>query len=184
MSYRDPYVFIVDDNKLNLEILSITIARKLKCKIKRFHNAEDCLAYTKMYKPKAIVTDYYLDEKGVSGKMNGGDLEKKVSKEIPVIVYSESSNSDIANALTRNDKSNYLSKDENFYERITDILKNELYKSSGSALRTVCFILGVLSFTIAFYLGFKEGLYFMSILTFSIFSLLLTFFNLNKIMNH
>lgn len=110
---KQDLVFIVDDNEIFLDLLSSKLGKSLKCDVKVFTNAQDCLLNIDK-EPDLIITDYFLDST-FSNNMNGDDLLKKVkhlNPKIPVIVCSAKRSSEGLLNLLNEQGVDFISKND------------------------------------------------------------------------
>ncbi|MCB9363819.1 MAG: response regulator [Flavobacteriales bacterium] len=121
MFFKPPYVYIVDDNSISLKILQKKIMAIIKCRVRTFTTAEECLQTIELRKPKLIIADYYLDS-AYKKRMNGDSLLSKVKvkyPKIPVIMYSSTDSIKLIVQLIKLGANDFIPRDKSFITEVT-----------------------------------------------------------------
>jgi two-component system, OmpR family, response regulator len=114
-------LFIVDDDKVILNLLEYTFKSMEGYEVKTFSSGEDCLAHIEM-KPDLIVLDHMFYSKGEK-KMSGLDtlIEiKKHLKDVPVIVLSGQDDNTVVKDFILNGALKYIPKEDYFVDALVD----------------------------------------------------------------
>lgn len=125
------YLFLVDDEPIQNEMLKDYLNERFLFDIKIFDNGEDALQY--MYlNPQIVVLDYHLSAHKKDAK-NGVEILKKVKDEYPetqVIVLSGQDKIEVAVDTMKYGAYDYVVKGESAFSRIENAINNisELHK--------------------------------------------------------
>jgi DNA-binding NtrC family response regulator len=114
-------IFIVDDDKVILNLLEYIFKSKEGYEVKTFSSGEDCLDHLEM-NPNLIVLDhmfYYQGEKRMSGLDTLKELKKRL-KDVPVIVLSGQDDSLLVRDFILNGASKYIPKEDYFIDALVE----------------------------------------------------------------
>ncbi len=140
------YMFLVDDEPIQNEMLKDYLSERFLYNIKIYDNAEDALKNMNL-NPEIIVLDYHLNAHKADA-MNGVDALKKFKEHYPktqVIMLSGQDKIDVATESMKFGAYDYVVKGEAAFPRMENILNNvsELHKAHtiNSAYRkTIAFL--------------------------------------------
>jgi len=123
-------VFLVDDDNMFLSSLSHSLDDKFKSKVEinSFTTGEECLAKLDR-KPSIVILDYHLNSENPKA-MNGIQVLKKIKSEnskAMVIMLSSQDKLDVVSDSFRNGAFEYVVKNESFYIRIENMVKNIIF---------------------------------------------------------
>ena len=107
---KDLKIALVDDDKLNLEVLHDFLIRSGYHHIEKYYNGEDFLKSLHLHDNRAVVLDYQLSE---SGGMNGLEVLDKIKHSSPnthVIFYSGQDSLNIAVESLKSGADDYIVK--------------------------------------------------------------------------
>jgi DNA-binding NtrC family response regulator len=120
-------LYVVDDNQVALEAIARELQDTIRCNVKIFSSAEDCIQGIEHERPDLILSDYYLD--GLYElKMNGDQMLDRIKKkypQIPVIMYSARNTGSMVAHLMKLGAVAFIPKEKNF---IRVICKKTLIK--------------------------------------------------------
>lgn len=125
------YVFLVDDEPIQNEMLKDFLSERYTYEIKVFDNGEDALNNMNL-KPEIIVLDYHLNAHQSNAK-NGVDVLKAIKDQFPetqIIMLSGQDKIDIAVDTMKYGAFDYIVKGESAFSRIENVINNasELHK--------------------------------------------------------
>lgn len=121
-------IFLVDDDPIFSKALAQSISDikgHQKMEIKIYVTGEECLSQLQL-NPSIVILDYYLDSKYYDA-MNGLKVLKKVKQTNPqtkVIILSGQNNVDVALDAIKYKAYDYVSKNENTFLRIRNIVEH------------------------------------------------------------
>jgi DNA-binding NarL/FixJ family response regulator len=125
MNKKSPTIFIVDDEPLLSEMLTDYLKEQhADFNIRSFPTGEACLQRLDE-KPDIVVLDYYLNSKEKDAA-NGIDILKEIkkqSKTLPVIILSSQESYGTAAQTIRYGAVHYVIKDQNAFEEIFQLIK-------------------------------------------------------------
>lgn len=119
-------IFLVDDDPIFTKALSHAISDSKghqQTEIKIFSTGEECIS-SLGFNPSIVILDYYLDSKYYDA-MNGIKVLKKIKQSHPeakVIILSGQTNVDVALDTIKYKAYDYVSKNENAFMRIGNIV--------------------------------------------------------------
>lgn len=127
MSSKQIRVFLVDDDKMYLEILTDQLKQNLKMKhdIKTFSTGEECLEHLDE-NPDMIVLDYNLNKDKSSAK-NGLEILKEIKSKNPdieVIMLSGQDKIEVAVNAVKYGAFEYVVKSESAFLRTQNVITN------------------------------------------------------------
>ncbi|MGF1584614.1 MAG: response regulator [Bacteroidales bacterium] len=120
-------IFMVDDDKVILNLLEYVFQSKNGYNIKTFFSGEDCLKNMNL-NPDLVVLDYILNEKDKTN-MNGLETLKKLlekDKDLPVIILSGQTDDHIGQLMLRSGAKQVLKKDDFFVDRLEKYIACEI----------------------------------------------------------
>lgn len=161
------YIFLVDDEPIQNEMLKDYLSERFLYGIKVFDNGEEALKHMDL-NPEIIVLDYHLNSHKTDAK-NGVEILKAIKEQYPenqVIMLSGQDKLEVAVDSMKYGAYDYVVKGETAFSRIENTINNvsELHKIktiNGAYKKTIVF-LGVVIFLIALlaiYLGFFTTAY-------------------------
>ena len=118
---EDKLIFIVDDDKVILNLLEYTFRSLEGYEVKTFYSGEDCLRNLAL-KPSLIVLDHIFSLCGVDG-MSGLDTLKelrKTNENIPVIILSSQSDLSLVQEFIQNGAIKYIPKIDYFIDTLVE----------------------------------------------------------------
>lgn len=126
-------IFVVDDNRMLAEALSQLIMNEYsgrEIEVFVFGSGEECLAALDRLRPRIVILDYYLSSDGTD---TGNGVEvcraiKSADAGIFVIFLSGQNKIDIAMEAVREGAHDYVVKDHNAFENISQILRYLIFK--------------------------------------------------------
>ena len=113
-------IFIVEDDEFTAEMLKHYLSLNPENDIEVFHSGKECLGHLNM-QPDVVCLDYYLPDE------NGEEILKKLKRkkpDLPVIIVSAQEDVSTAVNLLKDGAYDYVVKDENFKERIWNIINH------------------------------------------------------------
>lgn len=162
-------IFIVDDNEFTLRMIVKKLRLLLKCRVRGFTSAEECIIHLHVIKPHLILSDYYLDS-DFSKKMDGDRLLSYIKEHYPdtaVIMYSSQNDLDLAIKLLKMGANDFLIKEKTFFENLEESVTKQLrrlknkYEEKGLILRIFALIALISTFIVVFHYLVPDGLPFL-----------------------
>lgn len=142
------FVFLIDDEPIQNEMLKDFLADRFLSHIKTFDNGEDAMKEMHLG-PEVIVLDYHLNAHDKSAK-NGVEVLKMIKDNYPkveVIMLSGQDKIEVAVESMKYGAYDYVLKGETAFSRIENIMNNisELhkYKSINNAYKRTIIYLGI-----------------------------------------
>jgi two-component system, OmpR family, response regulator len=120
-------IFMVDDDKVILNLLEYIFQSKNGYKIKTFFSGEDCLENMNM-NPDLVVLDYILNEKDKTN-MDGLETLKKLlekDRNLPVIILSGHTDDQTGQLMLSLGARQVLRKDDCFVDRLEKLIAYEI----------------------------------------------------------
>ncbi len=121
----DKLIFIVDDDRIILNLLEYTFKSKEGYEVKTFFSGEDCLENLEM-NPDLIVLDHLFYLQG-SESMTGLDtlIElKKRNNDVPVIILSSQDDVTLVKEFIKNGATKYIPKVDYFVDALVESVDN------------------------------------------------------------
>lgn len=121
LNMSEKLIFIVDDDKVILNLLEYTFKSREGYEVKTFSSGEDCLAHLEL-NPDIIVLDhmFYLQgEKKMSGLDTLIELKKRL-KDVPVIVLSGQDDTLVVKEFITNGAMKYIPKEDYFIDALVE----------------------------------------------------------------
>jgi len=122
---RTRVVFLIDDDPLQLQMLTDFIKDRFSVEVHPFSNGEAALKEIAL-KPEVVFLDYHLDGEQ-EGAANGIEILKRIKTELPlaqVVMLSGQDKMDIAADCIKNGAFDYIVKGESAFSRLELILTN------------------------------------------------------------
>lgn len=161
------YIFLVDDEPIQNEMLKDYLSERFLYDIKIFDNGEEALANMNL-NPEIIVLDYHLSSHKADAK-NGVEILKKIKERHPdtqVVMLSGQDKIEVAIDSMKYGAFDYVIKGETAFSRMENVLNNvsELHrvKTINKAYKKTIAFLGVmigLIIILALYLAFFTNAY-------------------------
>lgn len=107
---KELLIYAVDDDDMYLKLIPAGLQKIGFSNVKTFHNGEECLLAMSENKPDCVILDYLLE-----GKMNGGDILRRISKDYPdvyVIILSGQEDVNVATSMIRQGAIDYVAKND------------------------------------------------------------------------
>jgi two-component system OmpR family response regulator len=144
------YVFLVDDEPIQNEMLKDHISSKFEYKLKTYSTGEDAIKDMNL-KPAIVVLDFHLSANAANAQ-NGVEVLKKIKELSPhteVIMLSGQDKIDVAIDSMKHGAYDYVIKGETAFSRMENLLNNIIelhsYKESSKSYKAVigflCFLL-------------------------------------------
>jgi len=148
------YVFLVDDEPIQNEMLKDHISSKFEYKLKTYDNGEDAIRDMNL-KPAIVVLDFHLNASQPNAQ-NGVEVLKKMKELSPhteVIMLSGQDKIDVAIDSMKHGAYDYVIKGETAFSRMENILNNiiELHsykQSTGTYKKIIGFLCALLALAI------------------------------------
>lgn len=132
---KQPFlIFIVDDNKMYLQVLEQILPHELNdhyLKIETYTTGEDCIAKLN-HNPDLIILDYKLSNK-FDDTLNGLETMREIfaiNPEQNIIMLSAQENVEEAINCMKEGAIDYIVKNESAFKKLIDFLKNAAKESS------------------------------------------------------
>ena len=145
---HEQYVFLVDDEPIQNEMLKDHISSRYQYKLKTYENGEDAIRDLNL-NPTIIVLDFHLNSH-LPNAQNGVEVLKKIKEISPqtqVIMLSGQDKLEVAVDSMKNGAYDYVIKGETAFSRMENILDNiiELHslKDANKAYKKVVSMLGI-----------------------------------------
>ena len=119
-------VFVIEDNKLYLQLLLDYFKRNPKLEFTAFSSGKDCIDQL-VLQPDIIIIDYFLESKYQDTGKNSLDVLQKITEldpTIPIIVLSAKENIQIAVDSLQYGAYDYVVKNENAFMRLENAIMN------------------------------------------------------------
>jgi two-component system OmpR family response regulator len=146
--HKSQYVFLVDDEPIQNEMLKDHISARFDYQLKTYSSGEDAIKDMDM-KPAIVVLDFHLNT-NIPNAQNGVDVLKKIKELSPdteVIMLSGQDKIDVAIDSMKHGAYDYVIKGETAFSRLENILNNiiELHslKSANNSYKKVNTMLAV-----------------------------------------
>lgn len=149
------YLFLVDDEPIQNEMLKDYLSERYLYDIKIFSNGEEALAAMDEYKPEIVVLDYHLNGHAAHAK-DGIEILKTVKDKYPdtqVVMLSGQDKLDVAVNTMKYGAYDYVVKGESAFSRIENAINNlsEVHKLRvirDSQRKTITLLIVVISLII------------------------------------
>ena len=157
------YIFLVDDEPIQNEMLKDHISGKFDYQLKTYSNGEDAIRDMNL-NPAIVVLDFHLNSH-LPNAQNGVDVLKKMKELSPhteVIMLSGQDKIEVAIESMKHGAYDYVIKGETAFSRMENILNNIIelhsYKESSGTYKKIITLLCValaLIFLISLYMVYK-----------------------------
>ncbi len=123
-------IFMVDDDKVILNLLEYVFQGKNGYLIKTFPSGEECIGNLHR-KPDLVVLDYILNEEDNNALNGMQTLRKIVEKDsnLPVIILSGKADDNTRQEFLKNGAKTVLGKDDFFVDKLDQVIAAELNTS-------------------------------------------------------
>lgn len=159
------YIFLIDDEPIQNEMLKDYIAERFQYKIKTYGSGEDAMKDMNL-KPDIIVLDFHLNAH-LPNAQNGVEVLKKIKEVHPaaqVIMLSGQDKLDVAVDSMKYGAYDYVIKGETAFSRMENILNNinelrnikDANKTYKKVITFLCLAIGVV-ILISIYLAMNMG---------------------------
>jgi len=121
----EQYIFLVDDEPIQNEMLKDHIAGRFEYKLKTYENGEDAIRDMNL-NPAIVVLDFHLNS-NVPNAQNGVEVLKKIKELSPhteVIMLSGQDKIDVAIESMKHGAYDYVIKGETAFSRMENLLDN------------------------------------------------------------
>ncbi len=132
------YMFIIDDDPIQREMIKDYMAERYLFDIKTFDNGEDAMNAIETLSPEIIVLDYYLNSHRADAK-NGIEVLKEIkqkSKDTAVVMFTGEDKLEVAMESMRNGAYDYVVKGESAFNKIEKVIDNLGEKHRMLAIQT------------------------------------------------
>ncbi len=141
------YIFVVDDDPVQTEMIKDYLSERYIFEMKTFENGEDAMGDITTHKPEIVILDYHLNSNNPNAK-NGVEVLKdikSVSPDTKVIMFSGQDNINIALESMRNGAYDYIIKGETAFNKIENTVNRlgEMHKLEAvntAQKRTILFM--------------------------------------------
>jgi len=119
------YMFLVDDEPIQNEMLKDYLSERFVYELKTFENGEDALQHMNL-KPEIIILDFHLSVQNPNAK-NGIEILKEMKDKYPetqIIMLSGQDKIDVAIDTMKYGAYDYVVKGESAFSRIENIINN------------------------------------------------------------
>ncbi len=146
------YMFVIDDDPVQTEMISDYLKERYIFELKTFANGEDAMKDVASLNPEIVVLDYHLNSNNPNAK-NGIEILKEIKQASPVtkvIMFSGQDNINIALESMRNGAYDYIIKGETAFNKIENTVNRlgEMHKMEAVNIaqkRTIIFLAVALS---------------------------------------
>lgn len=118
---EEKLIFIVDDDKVILNLLEYTFKSLVGFEVRTFNSGEDCIQNMGL-KPDLVVLDHMFYLQGndfMSGLETLKEL-RKIDKDIPVIILSSQEDKLLIREFIQNGASKYIPKEDYFIDTLVE----------------------------------------------------------------
>ncbi len=168
MAAQNRYLFLVDDEPIQNEMLKDYLSERFLYDVKVYNNGEDALKAIDSLNPEIVVLDYHLNSQNREAK-NGVEILKQLKDKHPetqVIVLSGQDKIEVAVDSIKYGAYDYVVKGETAFSRMENVLNNisELHKmktiNKGQKLAiAILAIVAIAALLFAFYLKYYTNAY-------------------------
>jgi two-component system, OmpR family, response regulator len=118
---EEKLIFIVDDDKVILNLLEYTFKSLEGFEVKTFNSGEDCIKNMEL-KPDLIVLDhmFYLHGNNCMSGLETLKEVRKIDKEIPVIILSSQEDKMLIREFIQSGASKYIPKEDYFIDTLVE----------------------------------------------------------------
>jgi len=161
MATNKRYLFLVDDEPIQNEMLKDFLNERFLYDTVVFDNGEDALAEMETYKPEIMILDYHLNNNNPNAK-NGLEilqLVKEAHPETRVVMLSGQDKMDVAINTMKYGAFDYVVKGESAFPRIENAINNlsEIHKMRAvhsSQRKTITLLITVIGLIILWAIWF------------------------------
>ncbi len=118
---EEKLIFIVDDDKVILNLLEYTFKSLSGFEVRTFNSGEDCIQNMGL-KPDLVVLDhmFYLQGNNLMSGLETLKELRKIDKEIPVIILSSQEDKLLIREFIQNGASKYIPKEDYFIDTLVE----------------------------------------------------------------
>jgi DNA-binding NarL/FixJ family response regulator len=118
---EEKLIFIVDDDKVILNLLEYTFKSLSGFEVRTFNSGEDCIRNMGL-KPDLVVLDhmFYLQGNNLMSGLETLKELRKIDKEIPVIILSSQEDKLLIREFIQNGASKYIPKEDYFIDTLVE----------------------------------------------------------------
>lgn len=146
---NDVNIFIVDDDKMQCELLKDYLKTNYNYRVDVFHTGEECLKHLNE-NPEVIFLDYTLSSEDPKAK-NGVQILRSIKQKLPtaeVVMFTAQDKIEVAiNTLTHG-AFDYILKNESAFHRagnaVKNIIKKHKLEKSNRFYKTLLIIMGII----------------------------------------
>lgn len=151
------YMFVIDDDPVQTEMISDYLKERYIFELKTYANGEEAKADIQALKPEIIVLDYHLNA-AIPNAKNGVEVLKEIKTISPttkVIMFSAQDNINIALDSMRNGAYDYIIKGETSFNKLENTVNRlgEIHKLEAMNVaqkRTILFLMIFIGLIVAF----------------------------------
>lgn len=168
MAAQNRYIFLVDDEPIQNEMLKDYLSERFLYDVKVYDNGEDALKDINNLNPEIVVLDYHLNAKDRNAK-NGVEILKQLKDKHPdiqVIVLSGQDKIEVAVDSIKYGAYDYVVKGETAFSRMENVLNNisELHRmrtvNKGQKMAiAILATVAIVALLFAFYLKYFTNAY-------------------------
>jgi two-component system, OmpR family, response regulator len=149
------YMFVIDDDEIQREMIKDYMVERYRFKVKTFDNGEEAYKDIESLQPEIIVLDYHLNAHNPTAG-NGLEVLKKIkvlSNSSEVVMFSAEDKLDVALNSMRNGAYDYIVKGESAFNKIEKVIDNlgERHRAKiiqESQRKTIYFLAAVIALII------------------------------------
>lgn len=118
---EEKLIFIVDDDKVILNLLEYTFKSLSGFEVRTFNSGEDCIRNMEL-KPDLVVLDhmFYLQGNNFMSGLETLKELRKIDKDIPVIILSSQEDKLLIREFIQNGASKYIPKEDYFIDTLVE----------------------------------------------------------------
>jgi two-component system, OmpR family, response regulator len=118
---EEKLIFIVDDDKVILNLLEYTFKSLSGFEVRTFNSGEDCIRNMGL-KPDLVVLDhmFYLQGNNLMSGLETLKELRKIDKDIPVIILSSQEDKLLIREFIQNGASKYIPKEDYFIDTLVE----------------------------------------------------------------
>jgi two-component system, OmpR family, response regulator len=150
------YMFIIDDDAVQREMIKDYMAERYLFNVKIYDNGEDAMQDIESLKPEIIVLDYYLNSHSANAKNGLAILKeiKQISPNTEVVMFTGEDKLEVALESMRNGAYDYVVKGESAFNKIEKVINNlgerhRLQAINIAQKRTITFLSACIGLIIA-----------------------------------
>lgn len=149
------FIFIIDDDPVQTEMIKDYLNERYIFELKTFDNGEAALPHIETLKPEIVILDYHLSSHNPAAK-NGVEILKEIKMKSPVtkvVMFSGQDNINIALDSMRNGAYDYIIKGETAFNKMENTINRlgEMHKMEAiniSQKRTILMLFIVIAISL------------------------------------